>query len=61
FRLSASMQLGRIAEKEAPDLPRDIREKTRAAVRKARAIVSRDPTKAEFMTVIAYRPPARSD
>ena len=61
FTLSASMQSGRIAEKDARSLPPDIRARTRAAVRRARGIASRDPAKAEFVTAVAYRPPARSD
>jgi 2-polyprenyl-3-methyl-5-hydroxy-6-metoxy-1,4-benzoquinol methylase len=56
FTLSASMQLGRIGEKDSRALPRDVRVNTRVAIRKARAIAARDPAKAEFLTVLAYRP-----
>jgi len=56
FNLSASMQLGRIAEKDTRALPGDVRAKTRATIRKARAVGLRDPAKAEFLSVVAYRP-----
>jgi 2-polyprenyl-3-methyl-5-hydroxy-6-metoxy-1,4-benzoquinol methylase len=56
FTLSAAMQLGRIAEKDTRALPADVRASTRAMIRKARAVGLRDPARAEFLSVLAYRP-----
>lgn len=56
FMLSASIRLGRIAEKDATPLPQDVRESTRVATRQARALVRRNPGRSEFVTAIAYRP-----
>ena len=56
FNLSAKMQLGRIAEKDTRALPRDVRAKTQATIREARAVELRDSAKAEFLSVVAYRP-----
>jgi len=56
FTLSAAMQLGRIAEKDTRALPGEVRAKTRARIRKARAVGLRDPAKAEFLSMLAYRP-----
>jgi 2-polyprenyl-3-methyl-5-hydroxy-6-metoxy-1,4-benzoquinol methylase len=58
FLLSASMQLGRIAEKDARPLPQEIRKRTRAAARHARALVRGNPERSEFVTAIANRPDA---
>jgi hypothetical protein len=33
-----------------------VRARTRATIRKARAVALRDPAKAEFLSMLAYRP-----
>jgi len=58
FTLSASMQLGRIAEKDSRPLPQAVRKGIRAAARRARALVRRNPERSEFITAVANRPDA---
>jgi 2-polyprenyl-3-methyl-5-hydroxy-6-metoxy-1,4-benzoquinol methylase len=58
FSESAAMQLGRVAGRDTSALPGDVRARTLAAVREAQAAVRQDPTRAEFLTVSAYRPAA---
>jgi hypothetical protein len=56
FNESAAMQLGRIAGRDTTALPGDVRARTRAAIRTARAVVRHDPAKAEFLGASARRP-----
>jgi hypothetical protein len=58
FMLSASMQLGRIAERDSRPLPQGVRKGIRAAARRARALVRRNPERSEFITAVANRPDA---
>jgi 2-polyprenyl-3-methyl-5-hydroxy-6-metoxy-1,4-benzoquinol methylase len=58
FRLSASMQLGRIAEHDDSVLPGRVRAEVRRALRHARKISRNSPLRSEFLGMVAYRPGA---
>jgi 2-polyprenyl-3-methyl-5-hydroxy-6-metoxy-1,4-benzoquinol methylase len=58
FALSAAMRLGRIAEADATQLPRDVRARVEAAARQAGSVVAHNPSRSEFVNLIAYRPPS---
>lgn len=56
YRFSATMQLGKIAERDAESLPRVVHVEIDRAMKRARRAVSHDPTRAEFIAAVGYRP-----